>query len=86
MNNKKTVIKEKALPFVAGAAVTAGAVVAKSLTNAKTRKKVAGGLEKAKKEALSTIDEVTGRGEEMVKHSDHNSGKRLAGKAKTSGR
>lgn len=69
---KKSTLKDKAIPFAAGAAVTAGAVVgvaaAKALSDKKTRKKVVKGLTTAKKQAMTTVsDMVEKQGEVMGK-------------------
>lgn len=67
---KKSTLKEKAVPFAAGAAVTAGAVVgvaaAKALSDKKTRKKVMKGLNSAKKQAVSTVSDMVEKRGEMV--------------------
>lgn len=63
---KKSTIKEKAVPFVAGAAVTAGAVAAASLSDAKNRKKVLDSMENVKKEALTAMSNMVDTEEKMV--------------------
>ena len=67
---KKSTLKDKAVPFAAGAAVTAGAVVgvaaAKALSDKKTRKQLVKGFNSAKKQATTTVsDMVEKRGEMM---------------------
>lgn len=70
MLGKKTTMKDKAAPFAAGAAVTAGAVVgvaaAKALSDKKTRKKIVKELSSAKKQATKTVSEVVDKRGEML--------------------
>ncbi len=70
IGKKKSNLKEKAVPFAAGAAVTAGAVVgvaaAKALSDKKTRKKIVKGLTTAKQQAVTTVSDVVEKRGEML--------------------
>ena len=70
MLGKKTTMRDKARPFAAGAAVTAGAVVglatAKALSDKKTRKRVVKELNSAKKQATRAVSSVVDKSDEML--------------------
>lgn len=67
---KKPTIKDKAVPFAAGAAVAAGTMVgiatARALSDKKNRKKIIKNLNSVKKQAVVTVSDLVEKRGEMI--------------------